>query len=196
MNNLIPNTWYYTPICMFRKGTALNLQIDNTVTIPNRFLRPAYFRVVFGKQTKALTLEVLSPAEYASNWKTPLLVTLSQLPKEVLAYAFPKYAVALSKFKNSAQAAHYIADRMFKDREHFSHNHVDVMTNITAATLPEGTNTMYHVGQESMTPLLLSALMDVDTSNPILIRLHRSLERSEATWEEVLNFIQSGDYNA
>ena len=196
MTNLIPNTWYYTPICLFTKGTAVNQQSDGTFKIPNRFLRPAYYRVVYGKQTKASTLEVLSPAEYKALWQSPVIHSLSSVPVEVLRYAFPKYAVSLSKFSNAMASASHIADRLYKDRESNSDNHVDVMLNVTAAQLPELARTMYHTGHESMPALILSSMMETTTDDAILIKLLRSLEREEATWTEVYNYLQSGDYNA
>jgi hypothetical protein len=190
-----PNTWYFTPVCLFTKGTAINQQPDGSFRIPNRFLRPAYFRIMYGKQSKAVTLEVLSPAEFKAKWREPVLAGLIDVPVEVLRYAFPRYAIALSKFDNGLASASYIADRMFKDRDSKSDNHVDVFLNVTAASLPEGVNTMYHTGYESIAPLVLSSMMEVDTAHPILVKLQRSLERGEVNWTEVFNYIQTGEHN-
>ena len=139
---------------------------------------------------------MLSPAEYKALWQAPVIQSLSSMPVEVLRYAFPKYAVSLAKFSNAMASAFHIADRLYKDRESNSDNHVDVMLNVTAAQLPELARTMYHTGHESMASLVLASMMETATDHPSLVKLLRSLEREEVTWQEVYNYLQSGDYNA
>ena len=187
MKNLASNIWYYTPFCLFAAGSAINNNNGQTFTMPNRFLRPAYYRIIYSRQTRTPYLEILSPKEFEGQWKAQIINQLHKIDIEVLRSVFQKYSIGLSSFDSSVLAAAYIANRMYKDREHKSSNFVDVMLQTTPLTLADPESNTNHIAVESQIPaFIVSCIMGLPHSDPYVTRLVRELEAGELAYSELL----------
>lgn len=188
MRNLASNVWYYTPFCLFGAGSAINNQNGQTFTIPNRFLRPAYYRIIYSRQTRTPYLEILSPKEFEGQWKSQIINALHKVDVDVLKSVFQKYAIGLSSYDNSVLAASYIANRMYADREHKSSNFVDVMLQTTPLVLADPESNTNHIAIESQIPaFIVSCIMGLPHSDPNVTRLVRELESGELMYTELLS---------
>lgn len=191
MKTINPMKWHYTPFCLFTNHAVFHT--DDGIKMVNRFMRPAYWRVLPNRQTRIPVLQLLSPSEYRRQWIDAVTDGLQDIPVSILREIFVGWSLSLARYEKLDQsvAAAALAHVLWKARDSKSDSVLDVLISCTDASTSLDLNNMTP-DRHVISQFLISSLTMLPVEDKAVMSLSRQIMGGQIeSWEDLRNIIRA-----